>query len=229
MFYTISTSFKGPHCEECAPNHYGDDCRRCKCDPRGTMEGSVCAGSCQCKVNVEGETCSECATGYYDLDKSNPEGCSRCWCSQVSDNCHSAKLQTLAFETLNDWKLTDIQREQSVAVALDAEQKRLIFGNELDEVEAIYWQAPAGYLGNRLTSYGARLQLHLSWVVMRGDIGEADYGTQCHPMWQEWTQDCLCRRVLREPRAGPQRHTDGGGLVPCAARSEGHQDPIKAR
>ncbi|KAL7739990.1 hypothetical protein ACLKA6_007497 [Drosophila palustris] len=161
--------FQGPQCEECAPNHHGDDCRRCKCDSRGTMEDSDCAGSCQCKVNVEGETCSECAAGYYDLDALNPEGCSRCWCSQVSDNCHSAKLQTLAFETLNDWKLTDIQREQSIAVAVDAEQKRLIFGNELDEVEAIYWQAPVGYLGNRLTSYGSRLQLHLSWVVMRGD------------------------------------------------------------
>ncbi|XP_060666589.1 laminin subunit alpha lam-3 isoform X2 [Drosophila nasuta] len=161
--------FQGPHCEECAPNHYGDDCRRCECDERGTMEGSACAGSCQCKANVQGETCAECATGYYDLDEHNPDGCSRCWCSQVSETCHSAKLQTLAFETLNDWRLTDIQRQQSIAVTVDAEQMRLIFGNELDEVEAIYWQAPVGYLGNRLTSYGARLQLQLSWVVMRGD------------------------------------------------------------
>ncbi|KRF77830.1 laminin subunit alpha lam-3 isoform X2 [Drosophila virilis] len=161
--------FQGAHCEECAPNHYGDDCRRCECDLRGTVAGSACAGSCQCKAHVEGETCAECATGYFDLTEQNPEGCSRCWCSHVSDTCHSAKLQTLAFETLNDWRLTDIQRAQAIPVAMDAEHKRLIFGNELDEVEAIYWQAPLGYLGNRLTSYGARLQLQLSWVVMRGD------------------------------------------------------------
>lgn len=133
------------------------------------MPGSACAGSCQCKAHVQGDTCSECAVGYFDLSEQRAEGCSRCWCSHVSETCHSAKLQTLAFETLNDWRLTDIQRTQAIAVAVDAETKRLIFGNELDEVEAIYWQAPAGYLGNRLTSYGARLQLQLSWVVMRGD------------------------------------------------------------
>jgi len=56
-----------------------------------------------------------------------------------------------------------------ISIPVDAEENRLIFANELDEVEAIYWQAPLGYLGNRLTSYGARLQLLLSWVVMRGD------------------------------------------------------------
>ncbi|ALC39642.1 wb, partial [Drosophila busckii] len=159
--------FQGPRCEECAPNHFGDDCRRCQCDARGTLTDSGCAGSCQCKSKAQGETCAECALGYYNLDALNPAGCTPCWCSHVSESCHSAKLQALAFETLNDWRLTDIQRLQSIEVA--AEQKRLVFGNELDEVEAIYWQAPVGYLGNRLTSYGSRLQLQLSWVVMRGD------------------------------------------------------------
>ncbi|XP_030377128.1 laminin subunit alpha-1 [Scaptodrosophila lebanonensis] len=161
--------FQGARCEECAPGYYGDDCRRCECDSRGTIAGSECAGTCECKTHVRGETCGECAPGFYDLSANNDEGCTRCWCSDVSESCHSAQLQTLAFETLNDWKLTDIQRTQAVAVSVDAETNRLNFVNELDEVEAIYWQAPAGYLGNRLTSYGARLSLQVAWVIMRGD------------------------------------------------------------
>ncbi|KAH8251255.1 hypothetical protein KR032_004153 [Drosophila birchii] len=162
--------FQGSNCEECAPGYYGETCKRCECDDRGTTatDGS-CGDSCQCKANVEGSTCSECAAGHFDLSKDNPLGCSSCWCSGVSQTCSSAKLQTLAFETLNDWKLTNIQRLHPIPVPVDAEQNRLIFANELDEMEAIYWQAPVGYLGNRLTSYGARLQLLLSWYVLRGD------------------------------------------------------------
>ncbi|XP_033151119.1 laminin subunit alpha-1 isoform X1 [Drosophila mauritiana] len=162
--------FQGKNCEECAPGYYGDDCKRCECDERGSL-GSTgsCSGVCQCKLNVEGSTCSECAPGYFDLSAENAEGCTSCWCSGVSQTCHSAKLQTLAFETLNDWKITDIQRVKPISIPVDAETNRLIFANELDEVEAIYWQAPLGYLGNRLTSYGSRLQLVLSWDVIRGD------------------------------------------------------------
>ncbi|KAH8324869.1 hypothetical protein KR074_009874 [Drosophila pseudoananassae] len=162
--------FQGRNCEECAPGFYGDNCKRCECDERGTLptDGS-CSGDCKCKLNVEGSTCSECAPGYFDLSKDNLLGCTSCWCSGVSQTCHSARLQALAFETLNDWKLTDIQRLNAISVAVDSEQKRLIYASELDDVEAIYWQAPVGYLGNRLTSYGARLQLLLSWGVMRGD------------------------------------------------------------
>lgn len=162
--------FRGRSCEKCAPGYYGEACKRCECDDRGTTasDGS-CSDSCQCKANVEGSTCSDCAPGHFDLSKDNPLGCTSCWCSGVSQTCNSAKLQTLAFETLNDWKLTDIQRLHPIPVPVDAEQNRLIFSNELDEVEAIYWQAPVGYLGNRLTSYGARLQLLLSWYVLRGD------------------------------------------------------------
>ncbi|XP_046866451.1 laminin subunit alpha-1 isoform X2 [Drosophila willistoni] len=163
--------FEGKQCEQCAPGYYGDNCKRCECDERGsvpTSDGS-CSDNCQCKAHVEGKTCSQCSPGYFDLSTENPLGCSSCWCSGVSETCHSFQLQTLAFETLNGWHITDIRRSQATAIAIDVELKRLIFGNELDEVEAIYWQAPLGYLGNRLTSYGARLQLQLSWEVMRGD------------------------------------------------------------
>ncbi len=49
--------FSGATCEraeECESGYYGNQCGRCKCDPRGVHD-SVCdksSGSCQCKVSI---------------------------------------------------------------------------------------------------------------------------------------------------------------------------------
>lgn len=41
--------------------------------------------------------------------------------------------------------------------------------SEMSDVESIYWLAPQGYLGNRLTSYSSRLSIQVNWVTIRGD------------------------------------------------------------
>lgn len=41
--------------------------------------------------------------------------------------------------------------------------------HELSDSVAVYWSAPADYLGNRLSSYGSSLESHVGWVVVRGD------------------------------------------------------------
>lgn len=161
--------FQGLKCEECAAGYYGDDCRKCECDSRGTLPVAECSGKCECKSNVAGENCSTCAAGYFDLSADNELGCTKCWCSGVGLNCSSAQLQTMAFETLNDWKITDITRSQQATPSLDADTKFLVYGMYDIEAEAIYWQAPQGYLGNRLISYGSRLSIQVSWVTIRGD------------------------------------------------------------
>ncbi|XP_037819776.1 laminin subunit alpha-1-like [Lucilia sericata] len=162
--------FQGRKCEECLPGFYGEDCLKCECDGRGTLADSECAGVCVCKANVEGDTCNLCKEGFYDLSSENPEGCSPCWCSGLEAGCSSAQLSTLAFETLNDWKITDITRSQTAVPVLDSDTNFLGYGMyDLSDVEAIYWQAPQGYLGNRLTSYGSRLSIQVNWVTIRGD------------------------------------------------------------
>ncbi|XP_067621354.1 laminin subunit alpha-1 isoform X1 [Eurosta solidaginis] len=162
--------FRGDRCDECVSGYYGDECRRCECDVRGTMPDTECAGVCKCKAHVSGDTCSECLPGYYDLSVEQPDGCAPCWCSGVGISCGSAVLQTLAFETLNDWKVTDMTRSQIVLPTVDMNTNYLVYGMyDLNGIEAIYWLAPQGYLGNRLTSYGARLSIQVSWVTIRGD------------------------------------------------------------
>ncbi len=47
---------------------------------------------CQCKANVDGPNCNRCQLGFFGLSANNPEGCNRCWCSGVTDQCGDANL-----------------------------------------------------------------------------------------------------------------------------------------
>ncbi|XP_078066136.1 laminin subunit beta-1 [Mustelus asterias] len=52
----------------------------CQCDPQGSIS-SVCekiGGQCQCKSNVIGQRCDQCAPDHYGF---GPNGCSPCNCS----------------------------------------------------------------------------------------------------------------------------------------------------
>ncbi|XP_067908301.1 laminin subunit beta-1 [Heterodontus francisci] len=64
----------------------------CQCDPQGSIS-SVCekiGGQCQCKSNVIGQRCDQCAPGYYGF---GPNGCSPCSCSPEG-SIHSMCDQT---------------------------------------------------------------------------------------------------------------------------------------
>ncbi|XP_077787120.1 basement membrane-specific heparan sulfate proteoglycan core protein-like isoform X2 [Podarcis muralis] len=91
--------YTGRRCEKCAPGFKGDPIQprgKCvrigqstiECDKRGSSEASD--GACQCKPNVMGQSCNECATGSFHLSHANPEGCLRCFCMGVSRQCSSS-------------------------------------------------------------------------------------------------------------------------------------------
>ncbi|GCB82233.1 hypothetical protein scyTo_0021962, partial [Scyliorhinus torazame] len=57
-----------------------DKALHCQCDPQGSIS-SVCekvGGQCQCKSNVIGQRCNQCAPDYYGF---GPNGCSPCSCN----------------------------------------------------------------------------------------------------------------------------------------------------
>ncbi|XP_061132682.1 usherin [Syngnathus typhle] len=62
-------------------------CQPCECHTAGTVNGSTecfqLGGQCQCKAAVEGRRCADCSPGWYGLQASNPEGCTRCNCSGI--------------------------------------------------------------------------------------------------------------------------------------------------
>lgn len=54
------------------------------------------------QANVEGAHCDKCKAGFYNLDQSNPNGCSECFCFGVTKLCCSAT-----------WGLTQVYIEAS--------------------------------------------------------------------------------------------------------------------
>ncbi|KAG7222970.1 hypothetical protein INR49_029192 [Caranx melampygus] len=90
--------FSGRSCDQCAPGYHGyPACSACQCDIAGTEEKfcnttlGVCdcqdTGKCECKVGVSGQRCEECISGWFGLSADNPDGCSRCFCSGLSQDC----------------------------------------------------------------------------------------------------------------------------------------------
>lgn len=163
--------FQGRRCDQCKEGYEGSNCSKCPCDVRGTVLGGQCDDECACKFNVAGKFCDRCATGYFSLSANNPNGCLKCFCSGVATECKStASLHVDYVQTLKDWRVTDIARSTFTYPTKDNETGFMVVGMfDLPEVEAIYWDAPEVYLGNRLTSYGAHLVVQISWVHIRGD------------------------------------------------------------
>lgn len=91
----------------------------CNCDSRGSFRTDCPGGQCVCKVsqsprlngkerghvislswhlftslqnNVEGPKCDQCRYGSFGLSENNVEGCHKCFCSGVTDDCQSSNL-----------------------------------------------------------------------------------------------------------------------------------------
>lgn len=87
------------------------------------------------------------------------------WCCIIRQTSLSSQVNTLA-----NWLISDGNVTRTVLPSVDPDTGLLSVGNyELPGVENYYWLAPAEYLGNKLSSYGATLTFRVSWVVMRGD------------------------------------------------------------
>ncbi|NXU70580.1 USH2A protein, partial [Oreotrochilus melanogaster] len=84
----------GRNCELCKDFHYRqagadlsaiDVCKLCDCNATGTKNMSLLCdnigGQCNCKRHVSGRQCNQCQEGFYNLQQSNPDGCSPCNCN----------------------------------------------------------------------------------------------------------------------------------------------------
>ncbi|KAI1240568.1 hypothetical protein IHE44_0008996 [Lamprotornis superbus] len=87
-------STAGRNCELCKDFHYRqagadpsaiDVCKPCNCNATGTKNHSLLCdnigGQCNCKRHVSGRQCNQCQEGFYNLQQSNPDGCSPCNCN----------------------------------------------------------------------------------------------------------------------------------------------------
>ncbi|ALC38940.1 LanB1 [Drosophila busckii] len=70
-----------------------DGASMCNCNPTGSLskECDASGGYCQCKPNVVGRTCDQCAPGTYGF---GPEGCRACDCNSIGSKDNNCDLLT---------------------------------------------------------------------------------------------------------------------------------------
>uniref|UniRef100_H2MMH3 Heparan sulfate proteoglycan 2 n=1 Tax=Oryzias latipes TaxID=8090 RepID=H2MMH3_ORYLA len=176
--------FTGRRCE-CAQGYTGNPLtgQRCQvenyincynCDQTGSQ--GCTGGTCYCKMNVEGSSCSSCKPGAFHLHQDNKEGCLSCFCMGVTQQCssstHYRDTVTSAFFPGNfeGFALVNRQRTNRIStgftVEVSTEGTQLSYSNfdYLGE-EPHYWQLPEAYKGDKVVSYGGKLKYTISYVA----------------------------------------------------------------
>lgn len=160
--------FEGPRCDRCAPGYRNyPACESCPCHRAGTIN-DACEGDCQCKANVAGVRCDVCADGKFSLDEHNPMGCTECFCNGVTGICEAAKLPVYTVVEHGNWMVSDLLKRRVIAAAQEGTDAKVAH-DDMSQFNAYYFVAPQHYLGSRLTSYGQRLSVRVTWVKLRGD------------------------------------------------------------
>ncbi|XP_015110384.1 cysteine-rich with EGF-like domain protein 2 [Diachasma alloeum] len=126
------------HAKRCCPkDHYGPECAECpgfpdkvcsnngKCKGAGTRKGN---GQCLCDKNYRGETCSECARGYYESYRDeNKLLCSDCHPS-CADGCTGGGPGKCQGGCKDGWRL--VEKEGCVDINECLESKKYCPGNQ---------------------------------------------------------------------------------------------------
>ncbi|KAG8142217.1 hypothetical protein E2320_006163 [Naja naja] len=192
--------YTGRRCERCAPGYEGNPIQpggKCVligggpqipenevvCDERGGRK--ALDGGCRCKPNVQGPSCSECATGSFHLSHGNPEGCLRCFCMGVSRQCASSSWSRDQVQlTHEDAQRGRFSLANSANTQTVSEGIHFTGGSELTfssfhilPRDVYYWVLPERFRGDKVTSYGGELRYTISHDAFPGSPllrGQAD-------------------------------------------------------
>lgn len=181
---------EGRACDECS-NGYFDfpRCDQCTCNVAGTLL-DICDkvdGSCFCKKNVVGRDCDQCMESTYNLQASNPEGCTKCFCFGKTSRCESAflkvynigfmkkvSLNTAVFESksikFNIWAIA----QEELLVNETTLQADFSF-SDINDNSIVYFGV-LDYLGSQnshISAYGGELAYSLFYTT--GLSGKALY------------------------------------------------------
>uniref|UniRef100_F1KPK5 Basement membrane proteoglycan n=1 Tax=Ascaris suum TaxID=6253 RepID=F1KPK5_ASCSU len=148
-----------------APSYEPRPPAQVQCD----MAGSVSlqpgyGGQCQCKALVTGPSCNQCVPGSYHLHNKAPQGCLKCFCFGITDQCRSStwyrSKDKLTFNgdpqgvTLSDFDERDIEQNARFDYIYPG---MITYSNGRYGESVKYWRMPQRFLGNKLSSYGGEL------------------------------------------------------------------------
>ncbi|XP_072040765.1 basement membrane-specific heparan sulfate proteoglycan core protein-like [Amphiura filiformis] len=178
----------GRNCEQCEPPYFGnpltpgDSCQRgdeCNCDSRGSYS-TRCErdGSCQCKLGVEGQSCSNCKFGYFNLAARNEDGCMTCFCSGVTNECYSSNYYRdqlrLTFTHPSDPKSVMLRNRQgsttiSNGFVVNPATNEITY-RAFDQLprSTFFWSLPPRFRGDQVSAYGGYLRYTISYEVGTG-------------------------------------------------------------
>ncbi|XP_036790744.1 laminin subunit alpha-1 isoform X1 [Oncorhynchus mykiss] len=159
--------FAGERCDRCAFGYRDFPlCSHCECSLEGSLNIDPCT-ECICKENVMGADCDLCKQGFFNLEGSDPEGCTECFCFGVSDVCESSPWSMSQTMQSNGWLLTSESVSVYTAPLID-EDNNLIIPN-ITMIQSYRfvstWASPESFLGKRLTSYGGFLSYSVAYDV----------------------------------------------------------------
>ena len=136
--------------------------RNCECDKSGSrsLQCHATSGECPCKDNTYGTKCDNCIAGTFALEKSNPTGCTPCFCYNRTRNCSAAAGFLLA--------------------SIEVRNLNMNLGDPIN--------LPRTFTGNQLHSYGRWFEVNLTedstihlTLNLTGTQGNAVFGlTSCH-------------------------------------------------
>ncbi|XP_014485447.1 PREDICTED: laminin subunit alpha isoform X2 [Dinoponera quadriceps] len=171
----------GRQCDRCRAGYSQfPHCERCDCDLRGTT-GDICdqyTAECFCKMNVQGLACDVCREGTFDIQASNEDGCTKCFCFSKTTRCASASLYWTYLIDMEDWELVqpidksgnftnlptypDYVNATTIVASLPT--------NDTFE-NVVYFSTPDTYLNKKLTSYGGYFNYTIHYST--GPFGKA--------------------------------------------------------
>ncbi|KAE9418269.1 hypothetical protein Angca_005905, partial [Angiostrongylus cantonensis] len=140
-----------------------------RCDPRGSVQPYADPSSiCSCKSLVTGSTCSECYPGSFHLNEKSPQGCLKCFCFGITDNCRSSNMyrtqdRLMSAGSSEGVMLSDIE-ERDIARDVRFEFTRpgyITYSGQ--PIGTKYWRLPQRFLGDKVTSYGGKLEFEVEY------------------------------------------------------------------
>ncbi|PAV89183.1 hypothetical protein WR25_06183 isoform C [Diploscapter pachys] len=119
---------------------------------------------------VTGASCDQCRPGAYHLSEKSPQGCLKCFCFGVTDQCRSS-----------DWHRTkerlEFNNDAEGVVISDMEERNveqtpqfqflktgyLTYQDSGSGSHTKYWRLPQRFLGDKVTAYGGKMEFELEF------------------------------------------------------------------